>query len=74
MLTGDASGEVACYIFPMPYKSSKLPKSATVKNMSVKAKSAAKAFKGLKVAATPARLRGKKAGAIKRAVRDYYLG
>jgi hypothetical protein len=49
-------------------------KALTVKHMSPSALRAAKAFKGLTVAKTPAKLRGKKAAAIERAVRDYYLG
>ena len=58
----------------MPSKVQKVRKTVTVKHMSVRAMSAAKAFKGLKVAKTPASLKGKKAVAIKRAVRAYYLG
>ena len=46
----------------------------TVKRMSPVAKSAARAWKGLKVTTTPAKLKGKKADAIKRAVRSYYVG
>lgn len=58
----------------MRAKTSKLGKHSTVKNMSAKAKHAARAFRDVKVASTPAKLRGKKSGAIQRAVRDYYLG
>lgn len=58
----------------MTTKASKLGKHSTVKNMSAKAKHAARAFRDVKVASTPAKLRGKKSGAIQRAVRDYYLG
>ena len=49
-------------------------KPTTVKNMSPKAITAARAFKGLSVAKTPAKLKGKRTAAIKRAVRDFYLG
>ena len=41
---------------------------------STKTLAAAKAFKGIKVAKAPEKLRGKKATEIERAVRDYYLG
>lgn len=54
--------------------STKGGKAETVKNLSSKAMDAAKAFRRLSVATTPARLKGKKTGAIRRAVRDYYLG
>jgi hypothetical protein len=69
-----AFDEAAWYTFIMRHRSSKPDRTSTVRNMSVKARSAAKAFKGLKAAATPAKLRGRKARAIERAVREYYLG
>ena len=48
--------------------------SAATRTWSSKALDAARAFKGIKVAKTPAKLKGKKAAAIERAVRTYYLG
>jgi hypothetical protein len=42
--------------------------------MSPEAIQAARAFKGLSVSKTPSKLKGKRAAAIKRAVRAYYLG
>lgn len=42
--------------------------------MSAKGLNAIKAFKGIKAAKTPAKLKGKKATAIQRAVRGFYLG
>jgi len=58
----------------MPTKAAKTRKTTTVRNLSRVALTAAKTFKGLSVSTTPAKLKGKKATAIRRAVRDYYLG
>lgn len=55
-------------------KSRKPAKPVAVRNMSAKAKTAAKAFKGVQAKKTPAKLKGAKAVAIKRAVRGFYLG
>ena len=52
----------------------KKPAPSPATTWSPKALDAAKAFKGIKVAKTPAKLKGKKAAAILRAVRTYYLG
>ena len=38
------------------------------------ARAAARAFKGIKIAKAPAKLKGKKAAAIKRAMREYFRG
>ena len=58
----------------MSIKATKTGKTAAVRNLSRAALTAAKAFKGLSVSTTPAKLKGTKATAIKRAVRAYYLG
>jgi len=48
--------------------------AGTVKNLSAQALNAAKQFKDVYQPRTPAKLKGKHAAAIKRAVRSYYLG
>jgi hypothetical protein len=55
-------------------KLTKKSRPVLVKNMSAKARAAAKAFKGLKLNKTPGKLEGTRAKAIKRAVRSYYIG
>ena len=49
-------------------------KPVVVKNLSPKALKAAKAFRGMTAAPTPAKLKGKHERQIARAVRGYYFG
>jgi hypothetical protein len=64
----------SCYPFGMASKAINPRNIRPVRNLSPQAMNAIKAFKGLTAAPTPAKLKGKKAKAIERAVRTYFLG